>query len=559
MDIYFSKRKLLINKLFNIVKYIRIRSKVMLLQYKLLRLLTSKNLLKKNNRSNCTNSKTLFMLGQCINPSSVLDSLAVSESLLSTGFGKTDIYVCNGFLSVCEFSEPYGADFKKNKNCNRCKSFAKKLINKARDSTINVISLGSIEIKPLYQKAIDSLVNDLKSETSYKLLDREFLGVNLNEHIKSSFCRQTLKGFPEVLLKNDYIRLEKIFINCVRMIAIQKTILSNKDYNRVIMPHGMYLLHGPLTDLCSMSSIDTSIYDAHYRRGSYLVSKGQTCHKQFRDAFPLKIWDIELSKFETEKAKSYIFSKEKNMCLYDSHSYYKDQPEKHKENILSVIKVDSNKKIYSLFTNVDWDAQLEYVGVAYNSQLEWIKSTIDFFTNSTDSELIIKIHPAELDSNKSHNSLYDPIHEYINNNNININNNNIHLLPHSLNVTSYDIMKLTSVSLVYGSNIALETTIRNIPTIVAGSCDFAQREIMYTPNNEHEYIKLLESDVKIFADQVNKSIKFAYFYYFRMCQLSAWSSNLISLTPKIKKMTLADKQDTAFAFIHGTGGFDKLN
>jgi len=306
-----------------------------------------------------------------------------------------------------------------------------------------------------------------------------------------------------------------------------------------------------------MNGIDISIYDAHYRRGSYLVSKGETCHKKFRGALTSKIWDVELSLLEEERAKSYIFSKEKNRNLYDSHSYYKNYIEKHRVSILDAIKVDPGRTVYSLFTNVDWDAQLEYVGVAFSNQLEWVKSTIDFFVDSIDLELIIKIHPAELDINKSQHSLYDPILEYINNKGGNF--NNVHLLPHSLDVTSYDIMKITSVSLVYGSNIALETAIRDIPTVVTGSCDFAQKEIMYMPRSESEYLELLESDIRPLKEQVKKSIRFAYFYYFRVCQLSAWSSNLNSPTPRIKKMTLSDKQDTAFAFVYGTGSFDKLN
>lgn len=546
--------ELLINKLYRVVKYIQRRSKIKLLQYRLLRLLSNKNLLEKNN---LTDSKTLFMLGQCLNPSSVLDSLAVSESLLSAGFGKTDIYVCNGFLSMCEFSEPYGANFKENKNCNRCKQFSNKLINKAKSSKINIKSLTDIEINPSYQKSIDSLSGNLKSKDSYKLFNQEFLGVNLNEHIKSTFCRQTLKSFPEVLLKDDLTRVREIYMNCIRMIAIQKTILSSEEFDRVIIPHGMYLLHGPITDLCNINSVDISIYDAHYRRGSYLVSKGQTCHKSFRSSLPLKIWNVELSQLEVERAKSYVLSKEKDRVLYDSHSYYDGYTKKYKKDILSVIKVNPNKKIYSLFTNVDWDAQLEYVGVAYNSQMEWVKSTIDFFTSSVDTELIIKVHPAELDSGKSQSSLYPTILEYIKNKDNNY--DNIHLLSHDLDVTSYDIMKLTSISLVYGSNIALETAIRNIPTIVAGSCDFAQKDIMYMPSNKCEYVELLESDIEPLERQVERSIKFAYFYYFRVCQLSAWSSNLISPTPEIKKMTLADKQDTAFAFVYGSASFKRLN
>ena len=557
MNIGFNKIKLLINKLNAVIVFVHRRANIRLSQYKLLKLLTNDFPLEKNDQSDGSRGKTLFLLGQCINPSSVLDSLSVSESLLSAGFGETDIYICNGFLSVCEFSEPYGTNFDKNKNCNRCKSFSKKIMSKARKSTINIKSFTDVEMNPSYQKTIDSLNCNLKFENIDKLLDQEFLGVNLKEHIKSTYCRQTLKGFPETLTESDNARLRQIYINCIRVIAIQETILSNEKFDRVVIPHGMYLLHGPLTDLCNMNGIDISIYDAHYRRGSYLVSKGETCHKKFRGALTSKIWDVELSLLEEERAKSYIFSKEKNRNLYDSHSYYKNYIEKHRVSILDAIKVDPGRTVYSLFTNVDWDAQLEYVGVAFSNQLEWVKSTIDFFVDSIDLELIIKIHPAELDINKSQHSLYDPILEYINNKGGNF--NNVHLLPHSLDVTSYDIMKITSVSLVYGSNIALETAIRDIPTVVTGSCDFAQKEIMYMPRSESEYLELLESDIRPLKEQVKKSIRFAYFYYFRVCQLSAWSSNLNSPTPRIKKMTLSDKQDTAFAFVYGTGSFDKLN
>lgn len=496
-----------------------------------------------------SHEKNLFVQGQCLNTSSVYDAISISNSIDSSRKEITEVYLCNGALDMCEFSEPYGENLQYNKNCKKCKSFASKLL---KGSSSNIKSFKEVDIDPSYQKKFDLIEREITTYSEYDFFNKEFLGVHLKEHLISTFCRQTLEGFPEELNENHIVRLKKIFINCARAIMIQKSIIKNKSYNRVIMPHGMYLYHGPLVDILKNSKVDVSVYDGHYRRASFVVTKDVSIHKGLKDNLPSKLWDVELSSFEWDQANSYVFSKESDGLLYDAHQYYNYSIKSNDWNEIS--QKFKNKKIYSLFTNVDWDAQLQYSGVAFSNQLDWIKETIDFFQMQEDKLLVIRVHPAELNSFKSKKSIFNPIMDYLKTKE---NYDNILLLSKSSDVSSYDLFKVSYAAIIYGSNIALESAIRNIPTIVVGSSDFAQKEIMYMPQNKNEYLDLLECDLEPLKKQVINATKFAYFFYFRICQVSCWSDDLFSLLPKIKKMTKVEKKITSSAFINGTANFNR--
>ena len=51
-------------------------------------------------------------------------------------------------------------------------------------------------------------------------------------------------------------------------------------------------------------------------------------------------------------------------------------------------------------TNVIWDAQIDYPKQFFNSVLDWIFHTIKFFKKNQQIQLVIRIHPAEVKSDR---------------------------------------------------------------------------------------------------------------------------------------------------------------
>ena len=58
--------------------------------------------------------------------------------------------------------------------------------------------------------------------------------------------------------------------------------------------------------------------------------------------------------------------------------------------------IDKDLPTALMLTNVLWDAQLHYPNNAFKSMTEWILYTVKYFSKRSDTQLIIRVHPAEV-------------------------------------------------------------------------------------------------------------------------------------------------------------------
>src|SRR5690606_8487423 len=75
---------------------------------------------------------------------------------------------------------------------------------------------------------------------------------------------------------------------------------------------------------------------------------------------------------------------------------YNFGPETDKSETLKSLNLDPSKPIYTLFTNVLWDAASAHREIAFNNPIEWVIETIEWFNNHPDKQLVVKLHPAEI-------------------------------------------------------------------------------------------------------------------------------------------------------------------
>ena len=47
-------------------------------------------------------------------------------------------------------------------------------------------------------------------------------------------------------------------------------------------------------------------------------------------------------------------------------------------------------------TNVIWDAQLKFEQNIFKNQMEWINTSINFFKDKKNIDLLIRVHPAQI-------------------------------------------------------------------------------------------------------------------------------------------------------------------
>jgi len=177
--------------------------------------------------------------------------------------------------------------------------------------------------------------------------------------------------------------------------------------------------------------------------------------------------------------------------------------------------LDPNRPVAGLFTNVLWDAQIYYDSSAFSNTLEWLFSTIDYFIERRpDWQLLIRIHPGEIKGTHQTNQplLNEIIAHYPSL------PKNIFIVAPASDISSYALLEIIRVAIIYATNMGLETAVRGIPTIIAGNNYARNKGFTYDMSSKEDYFRLLDNLDQIEcvpAEVIARARKFAYHHYFR--------------------------------------------
>jgi hypothetical protein len=485
-------------------------------------------------------SRALIFTGVTLNNTHVRTEILFSEVLSEAGY-KTSVFYCAGLFTTCEFANPKNDDLHVGRDCGGCRKFATELIGSS-PSTGALRGLSSIELSASQKETLDTFLEIYEKAPINDLLKINISNVDLHEHVMSTYSRQTLTG-PANILDIEEKRYRLIGQNVVRAVVYISAILDQHLPTLVICTHGIYLNHGPLTDLCRSKGISVTVWGVPFRKGTFFFTKGDTYHRALHPNLNKTDWNMPLTKLEEQRAVKYIVSKESSGRDYWSYSgTLKSDTERH------IVDLASSKRVTILFTNVDWDAQIYYDGNIFESQMEWIDHTLALFGNQDNQHLVIRVHPAEADIMKSRSSLVNLIKAKIRMHAA----TNVTLVEPSDGCSSYSLMKLAYCALIYGSKISLECAYRNIPTIIVGNSMFRHTEFSYLPRSKSDYDALLCNEITPIVGQVESATRFAHYLYFRVIQECKWAADLLDVNTEFHDLTEVQRQELADALVHGT-------
>lgn len=197
-------------------------------------------------------------------------------------------------------------------------------------------------------------------------------------------------------------------------------------------------------------------------------------------------------------------------------SQYYPSIESNPSAIYKNLGLDPSRKVVSMYTNVDWDTACFAAGSAFKSMEEWIEHTIlHFINNDTGSQLVIRIHPAEvrLPFQEPRVKAADLIRKRFSHLPA-----HIHIIPPESHLSSYSLMEISHLNLVYTSTIGLEAVLRGLPTIAAGRGYYTgkgfTREVA-TPDEYHALLTHMSDIHAPTAQEVELARRYASLFFFR--------------------------------------------
>ena len=399
---------------------------------------------------------------------------------------ETHIVSCSSILPACQWnpdgngsirSPSKNPKFKINK-LDQCRYCQGRIESLSKSSGINNHELSDF---------IDE--NDL--EDARRFLDQQEVNfeeniiynqVNISEHARSTTLRVQLRGTLEA---DEYTKklYSKYLISGIILIKALMRLFKATKPNSVCMVHGIYLEHGIATDLAKSIGIDVFVWGVPYRKDTIQISKNDTYHREIMEE-PNEVWmNNSLSDFEKNRLEKYTSSK---LIGGRDNVNYHPNPILDQAKIMSQLGLVSDKPIVSLFTNVLWDAQIFYSSNIFDGLLDWIFESIKFSIENN-IQLAVRIHPAE---SKGGFTTRQPIAKEILDH-FKVLPKNISIIKPQSDISSYVLSDISDLSVVYGSNIALELGLMGRKLMIVGESKSKGKGFSVDPKSKEDYFRYL--------------------------------------------------------------------
>ena len=403
------------------------------------------------------------------------------ESLFALGLKQkgynVEFILCDKFLPICEIKKK-NQDYNWDYICMRCFTFGKKILE-SHGFSVKKVS----EIK--YN--VDNYDNRWD----------QILDSSLFKHYKVGKYDST---DDDVKLKSELIK-QSIQITQ----NIGKYILSQKP-ERVVMSHGIYSTWGPPFEMIK-DQIPVLIYDRGRKINHMIFNWGKT--GWYVDKEWENVKNIPLNKSQKNLIDKYLMSRIDHNA--DILKYNLGNLED-KNKTMERLKLDNDKPIFTLFTNVLWDAASAQKEIVFKDAVDWVIETIRWFIINKDKQLLIKIHPSEnvIGTNQ-------PFKKYIDSYFQNL-PNNIKIIEPKEIINSWSILSITDVTLVHTTTAGLESVLVGKPCIVVSETNYRNKGFTIDVKSKEEYFSSINSYKKLY-DQIEYhqelALRYAYLFFIR--------------------------------------------
>lgn len=340
--------------------------------------------------------------------------------------------------------------------------------------------------------------------------DYVYNDVCVGQHALASAFRVTGRG---TLLNTPYHNwvLKHQLIGAIVVTMITRSILEEHKPSRIALTHGIYVDHGTIAETARSMGVPVTVFVRPYRKNTVMLCHGDTYHRALLSE-PATLWSgRSLTTTERNTLMEYVQSRRSGSL--DSLTYHPN-PVEGREKVLNELGLSEQRPIVSLFTNVLWDAQIYHACNAFPNMLEWIYSTIDYFSKKPDTQLVIRVHPAEVKAKrKSQQPVVDELK-----NRFSVLPPNITVVPPESDISSYDLAEASQATLIFGTKMGLEIALRRIPVIVAGESFVRGKGITFDASSAGEYFELLDRIPTMGTmndEQFELAQRYGYHFYFR--------------------------------------------
>lgn len=434
---------------------------------------------------------------------SLLFDAALSEALVAEGAELIPFY-CNQAQEIsCSVSLGKWASESFEKDCGRCSGNSRTLWAGYRAQTI----------EPSSDRPSETSMAQIKAMKIENLERLEVFGVTVGKFAQNLISNGNLSENPrlaegyEDLLRRHILNLVTVAQGAYRVINLERP-------DAVVLNDTTYGMWAVVSELAMARGIPVYSYYPLTKDRVVVSSDSPSVSMNFDQAFST-FREADLTAGERDQIYRWL-SGNRGYVLQSTHNGTEVVGDH--SMVLKVL----NPKIAVMCPNVSWDAASLGKQVVFQTMVEWVLKTADWYAERPHLSLIVRSHPAE--NSKSMPDTAERVDEAL----------LTHFrgeLPANISISSgseqenwlefLQRMK-PSVVMVNTSTAGLEAAISGVPTVVAGLAPYREMSFCEAASDPREYFEAIEwhhaSSQVLPSEKREEALKYLSYYQFRYAQ-----------------------------------------
>jgi hypothetical protein len=252
--------------------------------------------------------------------------------------------------------------------------------------------------------------------------------------------------------------------------SISNLLSEYKDYD-LVTANGKFIQTGIPVELTKNIGNSFYTYEVFRQGDCVLLDKNRCSLEQRMD----DIWDNLKTTALNEQQKKKLYHsfdlQQKSTSLIEP--LWDDSRIDADDEIISLLGIDTNKKVIACYPNVYWDSVHMGMKSVSKDLTSWLVDMINFAKFNQDFQVIIRTHPAELkvaEIIQSKFTISDSLHEVFE-----VMPSNVIIIEPKSNVSSYSLARIADANLLWNGTMGLELALRGIKPVVIADAYYANK------------------------------------------------------------------------------------
>ena len=297
------------------------------------------------------------------------------------------------------------------------------------------------------------------------------------------------------------------------------SLMRELNPDTVLIPNGTITELGAVYHVARHLNLRTVTYEFNDQREQVWIAQDDEVMRQNTDSLWKANGGRKLSKEERALIEELESARMGGRSFGKSVRRWQDVETKGGEKLREELKLDKERPVALLATNVLGDSLTLGRNVFARSMADWIEKTVKVFANRPEVQLVIRIHPGERLTHGP--SMADVVKGAL----ADI-PENIHLIGPLEKINTYDVMEMADLGLVYTTTTGLEMAMNGIPVIVCGETHYRKRGFTLDPMSWDEYYAMIDSVLKskksLMETQSETAWEYAYRFFFEYPLTFPW-------------------------------------